>query len=144
MRHYREWDYDRGVVTEYERSGECVQCGACCRAHIQFGAMKPYRSRNAKNGGPWTDERDVWQELDLGRWNYFFRIHTIEPDKAEVCGSLQEDGLCKWHDDPDRPLICREWPITPSNIALFPECGWSFRELSQRPIEKAELQWALA
>lgn len=136
MTTYFEWDYDQRRVTEYKRSGKCNQCGACCRAFITFTHVMPPRAGDSKKGGPTTDGRGVWQEVNEGRWRYFYAI-TIEDGELH-CQCLTEDNRCKAHDDPERSKICQVWPITPSNIAPFPECGWSFEVVNHWPIDEED------
>jgi hypothetical protein len=137
---YREWDYDRMVVTAYRRSGKCKKCGACCRAHVSFGYMMPPRAGDPRKGGNTTDAVGVWQELDAGRWRYFYRI-TVNLEE-NVCGGLQEDGCCADHEDPDRSMLCQIWPLTPADISKFPNCGWSFEEVGRWPLTEEDLYYA--
>lgn len=126
---YREWDYNSMRVTEYKRSGECKACGACCRAHVSFSHTTPPRAGDPYKGGSTTYGKGVWQEVDMGRWSYFYEI-TVDSEE-KVCGCLSDKNLCNYHEDPDRSMICRVWPIGPTCIAQFPLCGWSFECIGQ-------------
>ena len=125
---FYEWNYSAGEVTEYRRVGECAQCGECCRALVRYSFIKPPRRKNPRNGGPATSGEDIWQEVNHGRWSYFFGITEIELG-ADSCGGLTGGDLCEEHATKDH--ICADWPFSPRCIGLFPSCGYSFEEISQ-------------
>lgn len=136
IRRYLEWDYVANTVTEWEREGECKQCGACCRCRVTFKVEKPYGRDNDKRkaGGHRTSHEGIWQEVNTGRWRHFFQLLGIDLTESG-CGH-EEDGVCDCHDDPDRPWICAEWPFSPRSIIAFPDCGYSFKEISYSWIEE--------
>lgn len=135
MRRYLEWDYAADTVTEYERHGECTKCGACCEARIEFTIHRPYK-RDTRSGGRETNSRGIWQEVNTGRWRYFFRMERADPNHDTRCSELTDDNLCAMHED--KCFLCREWPFSPRCTAPFPECGYGFTEIQRGRISERE------
>ena len=127
MARYLEWNYDNGIVTEYQRAGKCNQCGKCCKALITFQVIKPRRGIGRK-GGVTTDETGIWSEIDNGRWRYFFKITEIDFDYAG-CECLNSNQLCDYHNEKEN--ICAWWPLSPTCIEPFPDCGYSFEQINE-------------
>jgi len=132
MIRYYEWDYDAQIVTEYARHGQCNKCGECCHWTVHFGAIKPYRARSLRNGSGSTTGRGIWQEINLGRWSYFFCLGNMEP--GGECPSFDEEtNLCNAHEGTERGKICELWPFSPRCLEHFPQCGYSFSIVEQGP-----------
>lgn len=119
---FYEWDYDNGIVTQYERLGECRQCGECCRATINLGCIKPPYN---------TDGKGVWCDTLSGRYRYLFKVTGVELGTGDCCRLV--NGLCLDHGK--KLAICRLWPMGPCCIESFPGCGYSFREIGHWPFE---------
>ncbi len=47
-------------------------------------------------------------------------------ERAEPCIAFQEPNVCLTHDD--KREICRKWPLLPSELDEFPECGYWFEK----------------
>ena len=127
MTRYYEWDYNSMEVTEFKRKGKCLQCGQCCRARITFTFTKPARSGRACDGGGETNGEGIWQEVNRGRWRYFWKLGKIEPGTI-TCEALTEEGLCEAHNE--KSHLCAWWPMSPRCIADFAGCGYSFEEVN--------------
>jgi len=128
---FLEWNYDTGIVTEYKRLGNCNHCSACCHRIIACVFIKPGRSRNPRNGSASTDGVGVWNELNLGRWSYYFGNIKAKGD-YNGCQALV-DNMCSNHNNKDK--ICSGWPFSPSNTEEFPNCGYSFEKIGEWSIE---------
>ena len=35
---------------------------------------------------------------------------------------------------PDRLRMCRTWPMSPDQLAIFPRCSYTFTEIDRRPM----------
>ena len=131
---YFEWDYDRGVVTEYERLGECKRCGECCHWEIHLQFVKPaYGDDPRKGAGNGTDGQGKWMDFtgEDGRrrlWKWSFAKPNIP------CSGLTAEGLCLDHDN--KAPVCALWPFGPQCLEHFPECGYSFHAVGEWPIEE--------
>ena len=70
---------------------KCLQCGACCkRLRLQFKM---------------TDEFDELVRAHYGVPNAEALVIRLK----HRCIHLDENNLCKIHDDPKRPKICQEF-----------------------------------
>lgn len=112
-----------GETTEaWERSDGCRSgCGACCEFVIL------------------PIDRQVRRSPHLDDWEKWLNLHGIElqtsPDKCEVripvpCGALQADKTCGEHGTPDRPEMCKEFPMTPMqipNAGLEERCSYTWK-----------------
>ena len=135
MRRYLEWDCVADTVIEYERHGECKQCGACCRAHIQWEQSNRFATLSKAGGRDMGAMSGIWQEVYCGRWRHFFQMLRIRPEQ-HTCHMLTDEGLCEGHDDVDRQWICKEWPFSPRQVMAFPGCGYSFTEIQRGRISE--------
>ncbi len=132
-----EWDYDHNVATEYKRSGKCLQCGKCCRTHISFQLAGKARCGDWHNGSSATIGKGVWNELNLGRWSYFFGDVTLKDtlEDAKACSWLsRKDNSCRCYED--RTRICSGWPFSLRNIEKLVGCGYGFEVVGEWEIEE--------
>ena len=85
------------------RIGHCNKCGDCCRNTLV---------------------------LEVNTKRYWYRIIGKE-DKH--CTHFDEStNKCKCHDN-DKPILCKLWPMKPSDLKWFPNCGYKFiREKDDR------------
>ena len=84
------------------------------------------RDANELTDNPWEGKEGWSMFLAQGVW-WYFKIETVEKDGERRCGLLDEDNNCEeWLDPMDFRPICRYWPFHPSNLELFPNCGFSF------------------
>ena len=121
---YLGWDYESHEVIEYERRGECNECGDCCRATITL------RGKN----GDITDHEGTWSEVtrDNFKDRFFLRMLWVE-QLNEPCCQLR-DNKCAIQDlKQSQQRICAEWPTHPSQVEPFPNCSYSFVEISWEP-----------
>ena len=114
-----EYNFDTGEVIRYERQGECCHCGECCTTRIDF------HTSNYKFRGVWacvTEDGlpDFWQQVA--------RISEIG---GEVCQQYTGSGCGIY---PDRLRMCRTWPMTPAQVALFPHCSYTFEVVERGSI----------
>jgi len=138
---YYDWDYVNGVCIQYRRTGECRKCGKCCLSSVHYGAVKPYRAGNMRNGGPATDGGGLWHEIHIGRRGYFFKLGSVAAlaNNEPKCGGFDElSGLCLEHEHPGRGRICTLWPFSPKCLEHFPGCGYSFEEIDRWNMDDLE------
>lgn len=104
------------------RKGECLRCGQCCR--VMFLAVL-------------GDEVQVEWLRARG-----LTIHpSADPDFydtveiPQVCANLTADEPrigcdlygCALHGD-QKPAVCRDWPMQPSDLEGIKHCGFFFEE----------------
>lgn len=140
------WGVVDGKLICYKRTGECNQCGDCCKAGIFYqcevgNAVEQHteQERLTIQNSDWT-KREGWAIFSAqGIW-WYFKVGRnpksvpegspadTEPDYA-ACGSLTEEMTCgNWMEEDFRP-ICRYWPFLPEHILWVPECGFRFEEV---------------
>ncbi len=117
---FLEWNYDKGVLTEWIRKGECNGCGDCCTAAIQVRTLGGPDGRWA---GTATDGRGVWTEAMDGQKAYFAQTVNMGAPGLHVC-SEYVDGKCQIH--AVKPTLCRVWPIHPEQVKAYPRCSYTF------------------
>ena len=126
------WIVENGELVLYKRSGQCNQCGKCCRTHTitftsEISSVSQEHGSDEVKEDDWSD-REGWSIFKAqGIW-WYFKILEIKPKKegASTCPRLSESNECsEWQAESFRP-ICQYWPFHPSNIESFPGCGFSF------------------
>lgn len=142
MTRYIEWDYERGIATEYERHGECNGCGDCCRSEVAFDFQKlaadePNGAGRERGGGASTDGQGVWQEVDDGNQRTFRRLRGIW-FCDQPCSQLGPGDHCVIHQS--KPKFCALWPVSPRDTISFPMCGYSFCKLREWEIDRESSQ----
>lgn len=121
---YIEWNYDEMLAIEYERHGECNQCGECCKAKITF--------KGKRCGGDGTDEIGAWSEInDENENRLFFKPFKFELD--EYTCPKYKNYKCSIYDN--REEICITWPLSPRDVIMMPSCSYWFDEIDQWKIE---------
>jgi len=82
------------------RTGQCNQCGMCCR------------SFRIKSDGKWIKSQAQFQRLIQQKPEYSRLVYKgeIDGDLYFTCSWLTSDGICKDHRN--RLLICKEYPST--------------------------------
>jgi Fe-S-cluster containining protein len=134
-----EWNFDLDTVIEYERTGDCNGCGACCLHVIKWQVFqRSKRQEQSFKNGMAVDEvfsDGVWTEFRTGSTRRFF-WGLITTDEAHRCPALTEDKRCSVHTG--KSQICSVWPLTPKDIAPFPECSYQFREVSRQKISEVD------
>lgn len=119
------WEAPDGTI--YERVGDCPpeMCrGRCC----EFMTFGPF-----SEAGPNAAE---WVELHGGEVARLNGYHFVNVPMR--CDALTRDGLCALYEGPqdikgrlrERPQLCGDWPQQPSDLAMTPWCGYSFRAVA--------------
>jgi len=120
------WTVENGELVEYERHGECNQCGeCCCTKTIGYRCRANSQGKN-EEGEEQVDYGDWegWHSLYAQGLTWWFKITEVKDEPYE-CSRLQ-DGKCDvWKSD-EFPAICRYWPFHPSNLEKFPNCSFTF------------------
>ena len=139
------WTVEEGKLVCYKRSGECNQCGDCCKAgifyrmEVQFATRSHEKTETKIEDEDWTG-REGWSIFKAqGIW-WYLKIHLPEEKPDHSCGDLEEEkgpsggtikATCKsWQDETFRP-ICRYWPFLPEHLEWFPFCSFTFEEVEQ-------------
>lgn len=136
MTRYLAWDFDAGEAVEFERKGECNQCGECCRVLIRFQWCDT-TGDGGRNGGNATDGKGVWEEIETPAGRRFFRLQEIQPGGGG-CPQLL-GNQCQEHDASDRAMCCTEWPWHPDQVKAFPGCSYTFEEINRWRFEPTEI-----
>ena len=105
---YTVWDYGKQKIIEYERHGECNQCGDCCAVRIYIQAGGSDNTAAVINGKDRCD----------------YGIHHPHP-KTELCEKFQSNA-CLMHND--KPTQCLHWPWAPDCLTYFSRCSYIFEE----------------
>ena len=127
MTRYFEWNYDTHEAIEYARRGECSGCGACCRALVRYTTSAPVQNSELGTG---VKEEGIWIEVEQNGNRRFMQNLEIRPDE-HVCLS-QEGNMCKLHAMKSSEVpLCDVWPLSPSHVAPFKECSYSFEEIGR-------------
>ncbi len=135
------WDYDKKVAIQYARVGECNMCGACCRGIVHFSVVNLIEKENPEGGGRATSEEGQWVEISPNGQKIYFKMKEYEVCDRQ-CKHLLEDGRCGTY--LNRNTLCREWPLSPSDLIPFPDCSyqfvqigqWTFDEILNQKVEK--------
>jgi len=114
-----DYDYNAQEIIEYERLGECNHCGDCCTTRIEFYGI------GHKGRGVWACVTEP------GREDFFQQVARVGETGAEVCPYYQGER-CSIHATKVR--MCKVWPMNPAQLALFPRCSYTFREIERRPM----------
>ena len=123
---YYSWDYDRLLLTVYQRVGECNGCGDCCRTRIDFTTAGP--PGEGRNHSPGVDEKGVWSEGNVQGERYFIKLNSIGPIGGQVCPMLTPETRCGIQ--ATKPRICSGWPMHPDHVAPFKNCSYRFEHIS--------------
>lgn len=106
----------------WQRSGSCTAgCGACCRTmllplHPGMTLRADYQRWAELHGVAFVQRNGVtWARLPL------------------ACQALTADGMCALHGQPERPRMCADFPLAPSDLLELPECTYRF-ETHEAPL----------
>lgn len=113
---------------QYERIGECQQCGKCC--------SRIFLMRDGKSLTP-QDVEDLGERLinDLNEFTKAVGVDyagRLEDGTAYFrCRQLSFDqegkAICKLYNQPNRPPVCSMFPVSPSAYKYL-SCGFVFVE----------------
>ena len=117
---FLEYDYNTQEVIEYQRTGDCNHCGDCCTTPIYFHGIS-------------HQGRGVWGcVVEAGKPDFFQQVSHVGAVGSEPCPYYTESKRCSIHEIKLR--MCRVWPMTPSQVHLFPNCSYAFTEIIRSPI----------
>lgn len=134
---YIDWDCDNHIAIEYERSGECNGCGACCLTTIRFNIQQ---SKHPQQGGKGVTDKGIWTEISRGHVRRFFQFLPVDPSVYSRCPMLgYDDHKCLLHEK-GKVLVQSEWPFSPQNVTPFPTCSYSFREINRWAFEVPQVE----
>ena len=138
---FTEWDYDNNVATEYERKGQCNQCGECCVAKITYIAIPHLKDCDTLDPHNWwlyVDGKGIWNEVSWHGTRKYLKLTEIALIEKR-CENLTRSNKCLEHLFSGRSsLLCGMWPLSPRCVEPFPNCGFSFVEVNHWTIEKEE------
>ena len=126
-----------GKLVEYERLGECNQCGECCggKNTITYQVQVHYASDRSGDDtyDPFKEDWTEWDGYTLiwsqGLW-WYFKVTDVSDENPHACGWQDtETLLCTHWKMDDWKAICRYWPFRPSDLESFPNCDFSFRRV---------------
>ena len=135
MTRYIDWDYDTNIATEYERTGECNQCGDCCKRRVNTRMVD---GDKMNHGGRTTDGDGRWSEIDDGKKEEFIKFYMEPGDTHETCVALDPYNRCIEQEFGKKPWVCAIWPTAPSDIEQFPRCSYEFVEINRWKIDEVE------
>lgn len=111
------WTDPEGTV--FERVGSCPpsRCmGRCCTS-MSFPVRK-------------DDDTARWAELHPG-----VSVATFGPiqviNVSSKCSALSDERLCSLYGTAERPQACADWPRSPADLLMTPECGFRFEPLKE-------------
>lgn len=138
MARFFKWDFDNQEVIEYEREGECNNCGQCCTTLIR------YELAGRKTGGPGKlgdtmDDKGVWSEYKQGRTRRFAKLTETGPIGEAPCSKFVE-GRCAIHEKKSLAFrgelaMCKAWPMIPEHVTPFDQCSYKFTEIGRWRID---------
>jgi Fe-S-cluster containining protein len=138
LRVYPNGDQEEGFEL-WVRKGQCIQCGKCCELHWRLNYIgRGARGEDAPPVGSKGSEKDpskILNPMAVENWEGYWRFWQRWDHETEhvPCAAYDEEtGICVHHNDPERPEICRKWPVMPSDIEAFPECGFSFEKVEDQ------------
>lgn len=132
---YFTFDYNAGTVIEWERTGECNGCAACCttviRWQIDMNSQLP--GWDGRNGATTTDRQGRETGVYInGRWRFFKSLEVTT--ESHRCSMLTANNRCIVHTG--KRLISRAWPMAPEHVTPFPQCSYSFQEVGRWTVEE--------
>jgi Fe-S-cluster containining protein len=146
MPNFTDWNYDTGVATEYERIGECNQCGNCCRATFDLkmseGSDKRFNGGNGTDGeGQWPEIKEVSDIPHINGNREFVAFVLRRQNPNPPCYALDpETNLCTINSGFSKPWCCSIFPTAPSDIANLPNCSYEFIKVNEHAIEELEYE----
>lgn len=124
-------DWEAQEVIYYERHGECNMCGDCCSKRITLGGYDD-QPNDPREGLPTITINGKWGTMFDER--LFFRF--TDTDKEEKCIAYIEGEGCDMHETGEKPICCQIFPQIPEDIALLPNCSYTFIEVGRRDMSK--------
>jgi len=136
MKYKAFWVVEDGRLAEYSRRGSCNKCGLCCCKNKIKVRMRAHIGGDDSDN---TDDYSDWEgwscHEDRGV-EWWWKLDVTNEMLDKKCESLTENRCERWNDD--IPVVCQYFPMQPSDIEKFPECGFSFvREMDEGRAEDA-------
>ena len=122
---------ENGKRVKYLREGECNLCGACCCkntivVNITAGAGNEHYDEDEKTD--WS-KWEGYSEFESQGIYWWIKLY-VKDEMMESGGCPRLiDGKCADWMTREFKAVCRYFPVHPSDIAKFPECGFSFRRV---------------
>jgi len=128
-----EWDFDKNEVVQWERRGECNQCGDCCRVCVKYN--KPSEDINVQEATANGNYHGICNQVQVdGKDNYFWDVRIDNNDKDfQPCEDLKGNS-CFSHNG-TREVLCRYFPMSPRNAELFEQCSYRFEKIESWEID---------
>jgi len=139
---FHSWDHDQNEVIEWERLGECNQCGECCTAMIRFNVagerfetlpdgtlMFPTTNVTPKSGGTTTDGKGLWHSITRGNLTRFFEVTEQGEIGSHYCPQLLGNNRCAVQSN--KTLFNKVWPMHPNQVTPYPNCSYKFDEVAR-------------
>ena len=129
------WIVEHGKYVLYKRTGECKRCGLCCcknviDTQVQLAEIQPEDKQRENDNEP-DEDLSAWEGWSAFRaqalW-FWIKFNVHDELREEACGALVAGKCSEWKGY-DFPAVCRYWPVHPSDLAKFPECGFSFERV---------------
>jgi Fe-S-cluster containining protein len=102
------------------RTGECVQCGGCCKKVRITSVLSALLANHGslEEAGKYYSYRGIRvAEVDRPSDRVLLEMDT-------PCAQLDENNRCNIHDDADKkPLICHKYPWFKDDVET---CGFKF------------------
>lgn len=136
---FYEWNFGTDEAIQYQRNGECNECGQCCIALIGMRTAfdRSKGESGGRNGGTGTTEKGVWSEIKIDNVSRYYQVMEIDTKNAEHrCPKLSRENKCTEHFDKEN--ICKDWPMSPGQVKPFSDCSYSFEEIGRWNIGELE------
>lgn len=131
MPRFIKWDFDHNVAIEYERLGECNNCGECCIEIVKYRHIGELTEGPAGIMGNRIKPEGVWSEYSEGDKRRFAGLPR-KTGERKPCEFLV-NGHCAIHANKsmDENTMCWAWPIIPEHVEMLPQCSYTFREINR-------------
>jgi len=124
-----------GGFVKYERLGECLACGDCCRKfnysfqRTTVSIMAPGDEVDEeKDIGKWEDWAvENWDNKDEWTWWGPFEIISLDEPKCRCFDPLTNH--CSEFGQDDWREICRKFPFRQADLEGLDNCAFSFRRI---------------
>lgn len=130
------WLYPSGDLDEepelWWRRGSCNRCGQCCER--AKGIRYCLKREKGYDGPPlgaslpgltdWQKGRPIVAEDWGGFWTWWQQMEPTE--RIGGCKQYDGHGACEIFGADDWPEICQKWPIFPTDLDNYPDCGFWF------------------
>ena len=123
------WIVENGQLVEYSRQGSCNKCGSCCCKNKIKIRMSAYIGGDDNVDADYSNWEGWSHHLDR-QVEWWWKLDVTDEMLEHKCKSLIDNRCKRWNDD--LPFVCRYFPMQPSDIEKFPECGFRFVRTGER------------